>query len=145
MGNVILNIMSANMSIDELVAVNSLLIQRETCLADLSHIESTISDILGEPFPFDPPPVELPSTKKGKRAKAAKKVKPKKPKKIRRLKEGESAYRVTLSENGETETHILLDFSPFQDLVDNPLPHHRILTIETIDIEEEQVELLLET
>ncbi len=125
--------MPNNMSIDELVAVNSLLIERETCLADLSHIESTISDILGEPYPFAPPEVPLPSTRKGKRAKALKQPKAKAPPKIRRLKDGETGYRVTLIENGESKTHDLLDFAPFQKLLAQPLPHHRIQFVATLD------------
>lgn len=125
--------MPTNMSIDELVAVNSLLIERETSLADLSHIETTISDILGEPYPFPPPSTPLPSTLKSARAKALKQPKAKTAPKIRRLKEGEIGYRVTLLENGQSHTHDLLDFCPFQDLLARPLPHHRILSVATID------------
>ncbi|MDQ8181905.1 hypothetical protein QEH57_14645 [Pelagicoccus sp. SDUM812005] len=125
--------MPTNMSLDELVAVNSLLIERETSLADLSHIETTISDILGEPYPFDDPAVELPSRKKAKRAKAPKQPKAKAAPKIRRLKDGETGYRVTLVENGERKTHDLLDFAPFQKLLAKPLPHHRIQSVATLD------------
>ncbi len=125
--------MPNNMSIDELVAVNSLLIERETCLADLSHIETTISDILGEPYPFLDPETPLPSTQKGKRAKALKQPKAKAPPKIRRLKDGETGYRVTLLEHGELKTHDLLDMSPFQQLLTAPLPHHRIQSVATLD------------
>ncbi|WP_378924065.1 hypothetical protein [Pelagicoccus mobilis] len=133
------------MSIDELVAVNSLLIERETCLADLSHIEHTISDILGEAYPFEDPKVELPSRKKGKRAKAPKKQKAKAPPKIRRLKPGESGYRVTLLENGEVQTHDLLDFAPFQSLLATPLPHHRIQKVEILDDSFESADILFES
>ncbi|WP_309024181.1 hypothetical protein [Pelagicoccus sp. SDUM812002] len=121
------------MSIDELVAVNSLLIERETCLADLSHIETTISDILGQLYPFEDPAVELPSNKKGKRAKATKQPKAKAAPKIRRLKDGETGYRVTLTEKCGAKTHDLLDFAPFQKLLVNPLPHHRIQSVATLD------------
>lgn len=137
--------MPDNMSIDELVAVNSLLIERETCLADLSHIETTISDILGQAYPFPVPETPLPSTRKGKRAKALKKPKAKAAPKIRRLKEGETGYRVTLVENGETKTHELLDMSPFQQLLAQPLPHHRIQSVVTIDDSLEFVDTLYET
>jgi len=121
------------MSIDELVAVNSLLIERETSLADLSHIERTITDILGQPYPFQEPAAALPSRKKGKRAKAPKKQKAKATPKIRRLKDGETGYRVTLHENGQVQTHDLLDFAPFQTLLAKPLPHHRIQKVETLN------------
>lgn len=135
--------MPSNLSIDELVAVNSLLIERETCLADLSHIESTISDILGQDYPFPEPEASLPSCKKGKRAKAGKKPKAKKPPKVRRLKEGESGYRITLLENGDRKCHDLVDFAPFQELLANPLPHHRIESVATIDDSLELIETLL--
>ncbi|MBC2604937.1 hypothetical protein H5P27_02665 [Pelagicoccus albus] len=133
------------MSIDELVAVNSLLIERETCLADLSHIETTISDILGQEYPFELPAATLPSTQKGKRVKAPKKKKAKAAPKIRRLKEPEIAYRVVLQENGENLTHDLLDFSPFLDLIATPLPNHRIQSVATLGPTFEVVESLFES
>lgn len=133
------------MSIDELVAVNSLLIERETCLADLSHIESTLSDILGQPYPFPEPATPLPSTRKGKRAKALKQPKAKAAPKIRRLKDGETGYRVTLLENGEQKTHDLLDFAPFQKLIANPLPHQRIQTVATLGDTQQVADTLYET
>ncbi|EDY81530.1 hypothetical protein VDG1235_1148 [Verrucomicrobiia bacterium DG1235] len=137
--------MSDNMSIDELVAVNSLLIERETTLADLNHIETSISGILGQPYPFATPQAALPSATKRKRAKAKKLPKKKGPPKIRRLKDGEFAYRVTLVENGEQKTHDLLDFAPFQSLLATPLPHHRIQSIHTINDLLERVDALHES
>lgn len=137
--------MPTNMSIDELVAVNSLLIERETSLADLSHIEHTISDILGQSYPFQLPSAPLPSTQKGKRAKAPKKQKAKAVKKIRRLKDEEVGYRVIVTENGETATHDLLDLSPFQHLFANPLPHNGIQSVATINKSLEVIDTLFET
>lgn len=136
------------MSIDELVAVNSLLIERETCLADLSHIESTISDILGQPYPFSGAPVELPSLRKRaaapKRAATAKSAS-KPPPRIRRLKPEEFAYRVTTSESGVQSSSDIFDFTPFQDLLANPLPRHRILKVETIDERQNATETLYDS
>ncbi|MDQ8203568.1 hypothetical protein [Pelagicoccus sp. SDUM812003] len=132
------------MSIDELIAVNSLLIERETELAELSQIERSITELLGQPYPFDAPQAELPSSHKRKLAKAKKRPTKKGPPKIRRLKDDEFAYRVTLSENGEIKTHDLLDFAPFQDLLAKPLPHLRIHKVETIDVSQSPVDLLFE-
>ncbi len=139
--------MSRNMSIDELVAVNSLLIERETCLADVSRIEAAIADRLGQPYPFPPLPVALPSTQRGPRSKAAPKAKSaaKRPGRIRRLKPNELGYRITISENGVLATRDLPDFDSFQHLLVDPLPHHRILKIATIADDGELAETLFDS
>lgn len=136
--------MSENMSIDELVAVNSLLIERETRLAGLSQIESAISDILGSPYPFQDPEAEIPSLKKGKRSKAPKKRKSKANPKIRRLKDGESGYRISIIEHRALQTHDLLDFTPFQALLSKPLPTQRIQKVVTLDKNSTPVDTLFE-
>lgn len=139
--------MPANTPLDELVAVNSLLIERETNLADLSHIETTISEILGQPYPFPEPSAHLPSTQKGRRVKHSRKPKAKanKQTKIRRLKPGEIGYRVTVLELGVRKTHDLLDIAPIQDQLSNPLPHYRILEVLTIDTALETVDTLFDS
>ncbi len=124
--------MTPDMPIDELVAINSLLIKRESELSRLSQIESSLSEILGQRFPFEPPQEPLPSTLKRKATKAKKRPNPKKVPKLRRLRAGEMAYRVVTLEHGEHKKQDLIDVSALQDLLEHPLPQHRILSIHTL-------------
>ena len=65
-------------STEELIAINSLLIEREAEFARVHSIEAQISELLGAEYPFDPPEVIVPSTitKKPTKAKKAAKVAP---------------------------------------------------------------------
>ncbi|MCH6255645.1 hypothetical protein MLD52_03745 [Puniceicoccaceae bacterium K14] len=132
------------MPIDELVAINSLLIKRESELSRLSQIERSVSEILGQRYPFEAPKEPLPSTQKRKATKAKKRPKAKKTPKIRRLKQGEIAYRVTTLEHGEPKEQDLIDVSSLQALLENPLPHCRIQTIHTISEDLTPIDRLLD-
>lgn len=99
------------------IRINALLLQREELLVRVHDVERSVNDILGEPWPFEPP--SLPSMLRSK-AKPAKKraasstpakgVRPaiEEPK-LRKLDEssGETAYRVTYLQRGQNreETH----------------------------------------
>lgn len=132
------------MPIDELVAINGLLIDRETCYAEVNRIEMAVSDILGQAYPFPPPTSELPSKITRKATPGKKRPSPKPLPKIRRLQDGEQAYRVTTHEQGQTRQQSLRDFSPFAELFANPLPSYRITRIETIRDQGELAALLWE-
>ena len=133
-----------SMSLDELIAINGLLIERETAYAGVSSLEDEVSKILGQAFPFQKPLAELPSTKKAKAKRGAKRAKKKGPPKIRKLRAGEIAYRVHTLQNGDRLIEDLPDFRPFEHLLLSPLPNLQIQKVEILDESRKPSALLYE-
>ena len=132
------------MSLDELIAINGLLIERETALAGASALELQVSKILGQDYPFAPLPIELPSTRKRKPVRSPKRARKKGPPKIRRLRNDEAAYRVQTLQNGELIQEDLPEFKPFEHLLLEPLPQVQIRKVETISASRRPIEVLFD-
>jgi hypothetical protein len=130
-------------STEELIAINSLLIEREAEFARVHSIEAQISELLGAAYPFEPPKITIPSTikKKPGKAKRAAKVAPLK---IRRLAPGEIAYRFTWIDQGQTVTNELTDLKAVNELINDSLPGMKLLKIETLNFDSEVVQTLHE-
>ncbi|MDQ8194390.1 hypothetical protein QEH59_08130 [Coraliomargarita sp. SDUM461004] len=130
-------------SSEELIAINSLLIEREAELARVYATESRINQLLGADYPFEAPGVTLPSSIKRKKPTKAKKVKAKaaviKP---RRLDTGEAAYRITWTERGQSTQQNAADLKHLNALLKEPLPSMKLLKVQTIDIAGAPVETL---
>ncbi len=128
--------------------VDRLLLAREAELARIHAIEGEIESILGQPYPFDPPPAGLPSlarrktrkrpaARKAKRASAAQAAPP-----VRPLRPGETAYRVTFTGADDTphiETHY--DAEALGAFLAALAP--AVLRIETVDAEGGTVEAII--
>jgi hypothetical protein len=91
-------------STEELIAINSLLIEREAEFARVHSMEAQISALLGAEYPFEPPEVTIPSTIKKKVGKA-KRAPKQAALKLRRLGPGEVAYRITWIDKGQRVTN----------------------------------------
>ena len=118
-------------STEELIAINSLLIEREAEFARVHSMEAQISALLGAEYPFAPPEVTIPSTIKKKASKA--KHAPKKAAiKLRRLALGEVAYRITE----------VTDLKAVTPLIHDGLPGMQLLTVETLNFDSTPVESL---
>ncbi|CAA6677417.1 MULTISPECIES: hypothetical protein [unclassified Lentimonas] len=128
-------------STEELIAINSLLIEREAEFARVHSIEAQISELLGAEYPFDPPEVIVPSTIKKKPTKAKKAAKAK-PLKVRRLADGEIAYRFTWIDKGQTVTNELTELKAIDTLIDDALPGMKLLKVETLDFDSATIETL---
>ena len=131
-------------STEELIAINSLLIEREAEFARVHSIEAQISELLGAPYPLEPPEVVVPSTIKKKATKATRAAKVK-PLKVRRLAEGEVAYRFTWIDKGQTVVNELTELKAVDTLIHDALPGMKLLKVETLDLDSNTVELLHET
>ncbi len=127
--------------------VDRLLLAREERFARIHAIEREVESILGQPYPFDPPPADLPSlaprkqqkkraSRKPKKSPAAKSSAP-----VRPLRPGESAYRVTYTgTDGTQRTEIHHDTEALGTFLAALAP--AVLRIETVDTEGEGVEIL---
>ena len=130
-------------STEELIAINSLLIEREAEFARVHSIEAEISALLGAEYPFDPPEVTIPSTIKKKASKAKRAAKAA-PIKIRRLADGEVAYRFVWIDKGQTVTNELTELKAVDALINDSLPGMKLLKVETLDFDSAAVETLYE-
>jgi hypothetical protein len=130
-------------STEELIAINSLLIEREAEFARVHSIEAEISALLGAEYPFDPPAVTIPSTIKKKASKAKRAAKAA-PIKIRRLVAGEVAYRFTWIDKGQTVTNELTELKAVDALINDSLPGMKLLKVETLDFDSATLETLYE-
>ena len=128
-------------STEELIAINSLLIEREAEFARVHSIEAQISELLGAEYPFAPPEVIVPSTIKKKPTKAKKAAKAK-PLKVRRLASGEVGYRFTWIDKGQTVTNELTELKAVDALIQDALPGMKQLKVETLDFDSATVETL---
>lgn len=130
---------------EELIAINSLLIEREAAFARVHTAENRINELLGGDYPFEAPNAILPSSiKKGARKK------PKKAKakvvtiKPRRLNLSEVAYRITWSEKGRTSEQNATELKHLTALLQKTLPGMKLLKIETVDLHGQSVEIIFE-
>jgi hypothetical protein len=127
---------------EELIAINSLLIEREAEFARVHITESRINELLKADYPFEAPSVTLPSSIK-KKANKPKKTKSKavtvKP---RRLNNSEVAYRITWIDKGQTTEQKATDLKHLTTLLQDSLPGMKLLELETIDLEDNNVETL---
>jgi hypothetical protein len=131
-------------STEELIAINSLLIEREAEFARVHSIEAQMAELLGAPYPLEPPEVIVPSTIKKKATKATRAAKVK-PLKVRRLAEGEVAYRFTWIDKGQTVINELTELKTVETLIHDTLPGMKLLKIETLDLDSNTVERLHES
>ena len=132
-----------SVSTEELIAINSLLIEREAEFARVHSIEAQIAALLDAEYPFNPPEVLIPSTIKKKASKAKRDAKAT-PIKIRRLAEGEIAYRFTWIDKGQTVINELTDLKAVNELIHDSLPGMKLLKVETLDFDSAIVQTLYE-
>ena len=130
-------------STEELIAINSLLIEREAEFARVHSIEEQISALLGAEYPFDPPEVTIPSTIK-KKASKAKRAAKEVPIKVRRLADDEVAYRFTWIDKGQTVSNELTDLKAVDALINDALPGMKLLKVETLNFDSATVQVLYE-
>lgn len=129
-------------STEELIAINSLLIQREAAFARVHELEQKIDQLLGDNYPFEAPSVALPSALKKKPAKANKAERKAAPFKPRRLNENEVGYRISSQDRGQNTQQELTDLRLIEALLAETLPDMKILKIETIDLAGTAIETL---
>ncbi|MCC5806897.1 MAG: hypothetical protein JJU00_11275 [Opitutales bacterium] len=132
---------------DQRMRVDRLLLAREERLARIHAIEREIESLLGQPYPFDPPPADLPSlarrkrrkkrpARKAKKTAAAKALAP-----VRPLRPDESAYRITYTGGGGTlRTEIHHDAEALAVFLAALAPAD--LRVETLDAKGNAVETL---
>jgi hypothetical protein len=128
-------------STEELIAINSLLIEREAEFARVHSMEAQISALLGAEYPFEPPEVTIPSTIKKKVGKA-KRAPKQAALKLRRLAPGEVAYRITWIDKGQRVTNEVTELKAVAPLIHDSLPGMRLLTVETLNFESTAVATL---
>ncbi len=130
---------------EELIAINSLLIEREAAFARVHTVENRINELLGASYPFEAPAVELPSTLKKKATKTKKtkatmnRIKP------RRLNEDEVAYRLTWIDKGQTIEQNATELKQLHGLLEETLPGMKLLKIETLDLHSQVLEVIFES
>jgi hypothetical protein len=93
------------MSADSQIRINALLLQREALFVRVHEIESAVSKLLREPYPFTRP--ALPSDQRVKRKAAVRTPAAGAKDKLRKLEPDETGYRVTYRQQGQirVETH----------------------------------------
>lgn len=129
---------------EELIAINSLLIEREAAFARVHTAESQINELLGGEYPFEAPRTELPSSIKKKVAKRKKTKAKAATLKPRRLNEAEVAYRLTWMDRGQAYEENCTGLKQVTALLEDALPEMKLIKIETVDIHENVVETLFE-
>lgn len=87
------------MTLEQQIRLNEILLDREKAFARIAAIEAEIDTILGQSFPYPPPP-DLPSRQKRKKSRRAKKAKPPDPIRLGPLGPDEHAYRIHFLEDG---------------------------------------------
>ena len=133
-----------SVSPEELIAINSLLIEREEAYARVAEIEQSICHLLGADFPFEPPraiPSSAHKRKASKKRRAASK-KAQGPPKIRRLKPGECAYRFTWSEKEHVQVREATELRAIETFIKHPTSGNKLLKVETLDIDSEVVDCI---
>jgi len=129
-------------STEELIAINSLLIEREAALARVHGLEATINQRLGAKYPFPAPTVALPASV------IKKPFKTKKPQnkttlfKARRLLANEAGYRISTLERGQVNRQELTDLRLVNPLLQENLPDCKLITIETINLTGQVIDTL---
>ncbi|MFH1497164.1 MAG: hypothetical protein ABII82_04990 [Verrucomicrobiota bacterium] len=124
------------------IRINALLLQREELFVRVHDIERSVNDLLGEPWPFEPPSlpsIRRPKAKPAKKRAASAPAKGARPAvdepKLRKLDEssGETAYRVTYLQRGQTreETHDTPE--ALQTLLAAQGEQLRVLAIDAVD------------
>jgi hypothetical protein len=111
------------------IRLNQLLLEREALFVRIHACEQGAAKLLGEPYPFERPP--LPSDQRGKR-KAAKAGGPGRDA-LRRLESGEVAYRVVYQNFGRevTEEHDAVE--ALRVLLASQTAQLQVVRVETID------------
>jgi hypothetical protein len=124
--------------------VIDLLMKREAAFLAIHEAESQVEKIVGQPFPFSPPP-DLPSLRK------TSKTAPKKTQrvKIRNLQPPEVAYRITYQQHGEQcmelHTNIRLVRRVVDTMSTQTIPDMHLIRIETIMLSDHHQDAVCET
>ena len=130
-----------SVSTEELIAINSLLIEREAEFARVHAIEAEITALLGAHYPFEPPAVTIPSTIQKKPSKANRAPKPA-GLKLRRLAPGEVGYRLTWIDKGRRVRNTVTDLRALAPLLHDSPPGIQLLSVETLDFDSAPVDTL---
>lgn len=111
------------------IRLNQLLLEREALFVRIHACEQAAAKLLGEPYPFERPP--LPSDQRGKR-KATKAGGPGRDA-LRRLEPGEVAYRVVYQNFGREVTEEHDEVEALRILLASQTAQLRVVRVETID------------
>lgn len=131
------------------IQINQLLMEREDHLVEVFELERQIGIVLGgaAAYPLELP-VDLPSCRKRKKGmrKKAGTAEANTAFRLRKLDlETESAYRITYFENETEKVEIHTDSRPLALLLNTPLPHLNVLSVETVHAESENGWAVVET
>lgn len=129
-------------STEELIAINSLLIEREAAFARVHELEATINQRLGVKYPFPAPTVALPALVKKKPFKTKKQQNKTTVFKARRLLANEVGYRISSLERGQISQQELTDLRLINPLLQENLPDCKLITIETINLTGQVIDTL---
>jgi len=117
------------------IRLTDLLLQRDEAWVRVAECERQIQGILGEPYPFPPPP-DLPSLRRKKPAKKERPTGiaiPRDAVKLRPLKRpAENAYRVVYQRGDVMVTSFLADADLLRRLLRLDQPEFRVLEIATV-------------
>ena len=114
------------------IQIQTLLMEREEGLLEISAIEQKINTVLGQLYPFDPPRT-LPSTMRRKKPKVQRGASGRTPLKIRPLDpETEAAYRIRYRQDHEECIEIHLDGKALARFAHSAPSSIQIHTIETV-------------
>ncbi len=120
------------------IQIQTLLMEREDSLLEISNLEQKIDAILGQPYPLAPPD-DLPSAHTRKKAKKKRKAAAKKALKLRSLDpETEMAYRIIYPQNQTLVEEIHLDAKALDRLINTSTNLERPHRIETVHQNEDQ-------
>jgi hypothetical protein len=117
------------------IRINALLLEREALFVRIHEIERAASALLREPYPFTRPP--LPSDVRGKRKPAARSPARQEggftAKDLRKLEPGETAYRVTYRQFGQTRVETHESVEALRTLLAAQSAQLKVLALETVD------------
>jgi len=113
------------------IRINTLLLEREALFVRIHEIERAASTLLREPYPFTRPP--LPSDQRGKRKPTSRSTHASGKDKLRKLEPGETAYRVTYRQLGQTRTETHDSPDALRTLLASQSAQLHVLAIETLD------------
>ena len=120
------------MSSAQTIRLNQLLLEREAQFVRVYDLEQAAAKLLGEPYPFSKP--ALPSDgARGKRKPAAvPRGQPGGLNRLRRLEDGETAYRVTYRQFGQTVTEEHEALEAIRTLVASQAAQLQVLEVATL-------------
>jgi len=116
--------------------INELLLEREELLLRIHAIEKEAAALLGEPYPFERPPLPSDQNQKGRKKQApgrARDAASGKPAQLRPLAAGEAGWRVTYEQHGVPRTEVHRSATALNALLACQGSALRVTCIEVLD------------